>query len=177
MHCRMGTATPLETRTSAGRERASGRTTTLAALVPKSFGHFFALSLGAEVSSQTLLCKLEGALVLPDAQQFDDSLFVRGKPANFAHNRPDECLASRFARGCRALVGRRALGDDVAFVEADGDTSHDGSAGSCGYRQIRGEVQGGCREGAEGGGRRRMETEGLERCKGAVDSSRRLQAH
>merc|ERR1712168_360635 len=48
--------------------------------------HFFALSLSADVSSQTLLGELETSFVLGDLQQPEAALFVRREAGDFTHH-------------------------------------------------------------------------------------------
>ena len=52
--------------------------------------HFFALSLSADVSSQTLLGELETSFVLGDLQQLEAALLVRREAGDFTHHLANE---------------------------------------------------------------------------------------
>jgi hypothetical protein len=88
--------------------------------------HGIALPLCTEVGSEALLRKLKGALVLPDAEEFDDAALVRGETSDFG----DDGLDDLGARGHIALPERRcaqrrrALRHNVAFGASYCDAGH-----------------------------------------------------
>merc|ERR1712076_314708 len=100
--------------------------------------HFLALSLGRDVAAQSLLAKLQGALVLANTQQFNASSLVRGEAGNLA----DHVVHKLRLLGLLALVAALVvlvtgeLADLVALVRA-GDHLVSWCHFVCCLRQLR----------------------------------------
>jgi len=101
-------------------------------------GELVNLGLGATKGAESLLGQLPCALILAVAEEFDDTLLVRGKASNLLDN-----LTHESSPPAQAALGPRDAGlvDTssclMTLVEADGETSP-GSLflGHCGRRLI-----------------------------------------